>query len=251
MTGPLPRLAAERRGQRAGDFRLFAHRGASAHAPENTLRAFRLAAALGARWVELDVQRVENELVVFHDPHLGRTTDGHGPLAGRTLAELRTLDAGGGERIPLLREVVAALPPAVGINVELKGADTARPVAALIGASVRSGRRSYGSFLVSSFDHRQLARLHRLDPQIPVGALVSRLPVDWLGLVRRLGASSLHIPLPLANPVLVRQAHGHGLRVYVFTVNRRATITRLARMGVDGVFTNHPELERRRARRPA
>lgn len=104
---------------------IIGHRGAAGLSPENTLPSFRRAWALGVNAVELDVHLVEDELVVIHDDTLERTTNGQGPVAGRSLAALRGLDAGGGWPIPLLREVVAALPAGAGLNVELKGTGTA------------------------------------------------------------------------------------------------------------------------------
>jgi glycerophosphoryl diester phosphodiesterase len=108
------------------------HRGAAGLVAENTLPSFRRAYACGVSAVELDVYALEGELVVIHDEVLDRTTTGTGTVMGQSLASLRTLDAGGGALVPLLAEVVADLPRGVGLNVELKGPDTAAPVAALV-----------------------------------------------------------------------------------------------------------------------
>jgi hypothetical protein len=111
-----------------------AHRGDNAQAPENTLAAFRLARDQGARWIELDVQQTrDNEIVVMHDPTVDRTTDGNGPVASLTLAEIRQLDAGSwfsaafaGEPVPTLAET-AALVAGSGsrLNVEVKASGLA------------------------------------------------------------------------------------------------------------------------------
>ncbi len=224
---------------RTPGFTVIAHRGASALAPENTLAAMRLAAAAGADWVEVDVQFVAGTLLAFHDTTLERTTNGRGPLTALPLAALLQLDAGDGERIPFLWEIIEALGPERGLDIELKGPGTAAAVAALVHRYVHLGWH-YSRFLVSSFDLAELARLHRLAPRIPVGALVSRLPVDWGTLQRRLDARSLHIPLALVNKVLVRRAHARGLRVLVYTVDERRHLARVRAMGVDGVFSNDP-----------
>jgi glycerophosphoryl diester phosphodiesterase len=220
-------------------FTVIAHRGASALAPENTLAAMRLAAAAGADWVEVDVQFVAGTLLAFHDTTLERTTNGRGPLTALPLAALLRLDAGNGERIPFLWEIIEALGPDQRLNIELKGPGTAAAVAALVHKYVHLGWH-YSRFQVSSSDHAELARAHRLAPRIPVGAPVSRLPVDWYTLQRRLDARSLHVPLGLVNRVLVRQAHARGLRVLVHTVDQRQHLARVRAMGVDGVFCNDP-----------
>ena len=84
----------------------FGHRGAAGYAPENTLQAFRLAIDMGCPWIELDVHTVEGELLVIHDDELARTTNGHGRVSTSSLQYLRSLDAGMGERIPMLNEVL-------------------------------------------------------------------------------------------------------------------------------------------------
>ena len=147
------------------------HRGARGHAPENTLASVRKACALGAHCVEIDVHLVDGELLVIHDDRLERTTNGTGYLKDHSFAELRELDAGADEQIPTLREVCSALTGAVGIDIELKGPDTAAPVARQI-AELRKQGWSDNRILVSSFDHEQLAQVRELDPNIKLGILL-------------------------------------------------------------------------------
>src|SRR5262245_29681827 len=110
-------------------FLCIGHRGARGYEPENTLLSFRKALALGAPCIELDVFAVGGQLVVFHDDRLERTTNGKGFLLEHSFEELRRLDAGKGEKIPTLSEVFAAVDRRAGINIELKGRNTAKPVA--------------------------------------------------------------------------------------------------------------------------
>ena len=127
------------------------HRGAAGLAPENTLQAFARGCELGVHAVELDVHCVHGRLLVIHDDTLDRTTSGSGPLSNLSLAELRALDAGGGQGIPTIEEVFDAVPEPVGIHVELKGAGTAE--AAFNFLQGASGSRDV---LVSSFDLAEL-----------------------------------------------------------------------------------------------
>lgn len=224
------------------EFRCFAHRGASGHAPENTLMAVEKALALGANWVEVDVYLSHGELVVIHDRRLARTTSGSGDVTRRELSYIRSLDAGRGEKIPFLREVMDVLAGCAGINVELKGADTAEAVTALIGEFVARKKMGYDQVLVSSFDHYQLLEVKKRDPRIPVGALMAGVPLGYARFAEEIGAASVHLHREYVNQAFVADAHRRGLHVFVYTVNQAEEIQWLRQLGVDGVFTDYPEL---------
>ncbi len=223
------------------DFRIFAHRGASGTEPENTLRSFRRALELGAVWVELDVRAVEDALVVFHDERLDRRTDGTGLVADRSLAYIRSLDAGEGEKIPLLGEVMDMLAGRSGVNIELKGSRTALPAAELLSDAVRSGGWSPDRILVSSFDPSELAVFRSRCPGIPVGALFKDIPSELNAIQCGLGCFSAHLARNHVTPEFAEQAHLLGMKAYVYTVNRMGDARRLKNMGVDGIFTDYPE----------
>ena len=218
----------------------FAHRGARGHEPENTVRSVRRAIELGADWVEVDVQVVEDDLVVIHDDRLERTTDGEGYVVEHTLAHLRSLDAGGGERIPLLAEVFDTVDGRAGVNIELKGSRSAEVVAAFVRERLAAGWNRE-AILVSSFDHRQLRRLREIDPGIALGALIVALPLTHAAFAEELGASSVHPSLEFIDQAFVDDAHRRGLTVFPFVVNHADDIARMAVLGVDGVFTDYPE----------
>jgi glycerophosphoryl diester phosphodiesterase len=216
------------------------HRGACAHAPENTLASVRKALELGAPCLEIDVYHVDQRPVIFHDDRLERTTNGTGYLLEQRFETLRTLDAGCGERIPTLEEVFETVDRRAGVNIELKGPATARPVVGLL-AELR--RRGWPDelILVSSFDHRQLAEVRRLDPAIRIGALIVGLPVDDAAFAAALGAYSVHLSLEFIDRRFVADAHARGLQVFVFTVNHPEDIRKMTQLGVDGIFTDFPE----------
>lgn len=217
----------------------FAHRGASGHAPGNTLSAIRKALDMGSDWIEVDVQRSDDELAVIHDRRLPENVAGGGLVTETPWATLRTLDAGQGERIPALREVFACVAGRAGINVELKSAGCVAPVAALIREyGVRFGMQR---FLVSSFDHRWLRAMREMVPEIRLGALIAGVPEDLAACGERLGAWSLHSSLEFTDAELLKDAHERGIRVYVYTVNHVEDIARMRDLGVDGVFTDYPD----------
>ena len=213
------------------------HRGACGYAPENTLAAFQKALDLGCPWVELDVYAVAGELLVIHDDSLERTTNGKGRVMDHDLAYLRGLDAGAGQQIPTLREVIERVDHRAGINVELKGPDTAIPASRLLLELLQQGWHS-DEFLFSSFDHEELAKTNAAFRR---GPLFHHKSADMLDKARTLNAFSLHLNMKITHQALVEAAHREGLKVYVYTVNTAKDITKMIQMGVDGVFTNYPD----------
>jgi glycerophosphoryl diester phosphodiesterase len=219
------------------DFLVFAHRGASAELPENTLPAFRRAADLGADGIELDVQCCEDELVVIHDDELDRTTNGHGAVADRSLSELRALDAGGGAPIPLLSEVLDAVGDRLVVNVELKGAGTAGPAVELLTARAVAPDR----VLLSAFDHDELVEARRRAPRYLRGALFGRLDgVDPVAASLAVAATTANLALRTVTEARVRALRAAGLEVLVYTVNEIDEAFALRALGVRGVFTDRP-----------
>ncbi|MFC1883270.1 glycerophosphodiester phosphodiesterase [Thermodesulfobacteriota bacterium] len=216
------------------------HRGAMGHEPENTIASIERALELGAHCVEVDVQYIDRNLLVFHDDRLERTTNGKGYIASKDFEYLRSLDAGEGQQIPTLEEVLDAVDMRAGVNIELKGRGTAQPVADLVKRYRRKGW-SHKLIMVSSFDHRELMKVRVIDGTILLGVLYNGIPVNKDPFAIELGAYSVHPSVKFVDREFVEDAHGSGLRVYVFTVNNNDQIDRMKGMGVDGVFTNYPE----------
>ena len=191
---------------------------------------------MGCPWIELDVHTVEGELLVIHDDELARTTNGHGRVSTSSLQYLRSLDAGMGERIPMLNEVLDITDRRCGINIELKGQNTAEPVNRFLSDASRRGWQR-NQFIISSFDHRELALA---DPAFPRGVLF-REQADYLLMTRALNAHSLNLALRLVDQETVDAAHMENLKVYVFTVNDPGDIKHMKDIGVDGVFSYYPD----------
>ncbi len=232
---------------------VFAHRGASAWAPENTLAAFRLAVEHGAPAIELDVKlTADRQVVVLHDQTVDRTTNGHGDLSQFTLADLRKLDAGSffsaqyqGEKIPTLVEVFEAVGEQVYINIELTNyASTRDDLPDLVAGLVRKYAMQ-DRVIFSSFYARDLARVSRLLPQTPVGLLALEGPAGRLarGLVGRWVSPAIIHPYfqDVNERFMHRQKYLHR-RVHVWTVDDPQEMLRLVSLGVQGIFTNDPRL---------
>ncbi|WP_409341288.1 glycerophosphodiester phosphodiesterase [Paenibacillus sp. MBLB4367] len=227
---------------------IIAHRGASGEAPENTLGAFKLGLEQGCHAIELDVHlSKDGHIVVCHDTTLDRTTDRTGAISELTLAEIQTADAGSwfhekyaGERIPTLEQVFELVPPSIVINVEIKGSYGRRTEHALAELLRRTGRLS--SVVVSSFDHKCLAFLKLLEPEVQIGLLYSFTPVRHAALASLLGVPvySLHPHFFSLNQEDVRDAVSQGLQVYPWTINAEDQLRKAAEYGVSGIITDYP-----------
>jgi glycerophosphoryl diester phosphodiesterase len=193
---------------------------------------------MGVDGIEIDVYCIEGELIVIHDATLNRTTNGKGSLRRHTLAQLRSLDAGKGERIPLLREVLETVHRRALVNIELKGHGTAGPVMELLREHIHRGWTA-ADFIVSSFRRAELRQLR--GSGLRIGILFARSARSFRPMARALDAWSIHVPLSQVNERLVTRVHADGRKIFVFTVNDRAGMDRLQRMGVDGIFSDFPD----------
>ena len=168
---------------------LTGHRGAAKLEPENTLLSIQKAIDLGVDQIEVDVHLTRDQhLVVIHDTTVDRTTDGQGAIADFTLAEVKQLDAGKGERIPTLQEVIDLVRGKVILQIELKGPDTAEPVVQTVGQnSIES------EVLLTSFVHDRLRETRQLNPNLRLGALWADPPNDACEQAIDMGAEAIHI----------------------------------------------------------
>lgn len=220
---------------------IIAHRGASGTEPENTLRAFRRALDFKAPALELDVYFHDGRLLVIHDEDLARTTNGRGKLYRFSLEEVRKFDAGKGEPIPFLDEVLDCIEGRAWLNIELKGAGTAAPVGEFLRSKVLARKWKESDFLVSSFDTAQLGEFRSKYPEFRVAVLTNRRFWNAVEFSRKLGAVAVNPSLKIVSPSLVAAAHDAGLQVFVYTVNSPQDFERLQSWGVDGIFTDFPE----------
>ena len=241
--------------------RLVAHRGFAAVNPENTLRAVRSAARVAcrsSRWsvlplarteaslrsasrvadaVEVDVRRCgSGELVVIHDATVDRVTDGAGPVADHTLAELGDMDVlGTGEGVPTLSAVLEAVPDGVAVDVEPKEDGTAADALAAVIASDADA-------WLSAFDPDVLAACRSADASVPRALLAPADGVAAIDTARELDCTALHPAAGVCDSHLVERAHAAGLAVHAWTVDRPGTARSLADRGVDGLIADRPDV---------
>lgn len=219
-------------------FLTIGHRGIMGVEPENTLRSFVRAEREGLDVIELDLHlSKDGALVVMHDADVGRTTDGSGPIADRTLAELRELDAGDGERIPVFEQVVDAV--RAPLQAEIKDVAAAHALAEVMRARDLTGRVD-----VISFHDEALAAIRTLVPGVRTALVASRYGTDVVDRAQAVGAWALSLNIRRLTLELVERAHAAQLDVLGWTVNTHDQL-RLARgLGLRGVVTDLPEIRR-------
>jgi glycerophosphoryl diester phosphodiesterase len=227
---------------------IIAHRGASGHAPENTLSAFKRAVELGAGFIETDLRLTrDGRFVAIHDGTLERSTNGRGAVHDFTLEELRKLDAGlwydrryAGERIPTLEEVLAfGREQDVVFYLEVKYDAAWGMHSSLVGA-LRSAENAARTIVIS-FDPSTLAAIRRIDRAIMMGLLVEHAQPDSMKTVLDAGARQLCPRSSLVTPDLVEQAHRADLQVVTWTVNLPEGMRAVIDAGVDGIMTDFPD----------
>jgi glycerophosphoryl diester phosphodiesterase len=217
------------------------HRGNSAELPENTLPAYESAVELGVDVIECDVHlTADGELIVIHDHTLNRTTDATGFVGQRTLAELRALDAGGGERLPLLEEVCAVARDRVGLCVETKQMPV--PYPGLEEKLVAELRRldMVAQTCVISFRHGSALCVKELEPGLQVGVITGALPVDPVHVLTSARADIYAPHWAAMDPELVGVVHEAGGVVGCWTVDDETSAAWCRACMPDSVFTNRP-----------
>lgn len=239
-----------RRERKEREVKVWAHRGASGHAPENTMPAFELAYELGADGIELDVQLTKDgALVVIHDETVDRVSDGTGRVHDYTLEELKRLNvnknfpAYGVVQIPTLEEVYAFIKTTdMTVNLELKNSvifyeQLEEKVLALAEKMGISDRIIY-----SSFNHCSMKKMKELDSTARTAFLYTDGIVDVEEYADKYGVYAVHPYMRnIQYPDMVRKCHEKGIRVHVWTVNEKADIERMKKAGVDAVITNYAE----------
>lgn len=227
---------------------VIAHRGASGHAPENTLAAFKRAVALGATFIETDLQLSRDaRFVAIHDDTVNRTTNGQGKVQELSLGDLRRLDAGSwfgseftGERIPTLEEILEfSKKHDVVFYLELKPGGSWGGEPALIRALRES--EEIARTVVISFDAAILEGLRRIEPTVMTGLLFDGQIERPLEKAIAVGARQLAVRGDLVTPALLADARKKDLQVVCWTVNHPAHMRLLIEAGVDGIMSDYPD----------
>ena len=236
--------------------KIISHRGASGYAPENTLKAFRLAVEMGSRDFEFDVHQTKDGiLVVHHDFDLKRTAGKEVKIADLDYSELKKYNVAAHfkrdklvQHVPRLEEVIDIIGPAAdSLNFEVKNDGNVYPgIEEKVLAFLKSQPGLFDKSIVSSFDHGTLKRFRELSPRLKLAylghGLSTMLLLPALRKARAIGAVGFHIALRIAFKLNVSRIKKAGFAVRVYTVNEKKDALRMKRIGVDGIFSNCPDI---------
>ncbi|MEU9918647.1 glycerophosphodiester phosphodiesterase family protein [Streptomyces sp. NPDC051001] len=220
------------------NFLTIGHRGVMGLEPENTLRSFVAAQQAGLDVIELDLHlSKDGALVVMHDTDVDRTTDGSGPIAEKTLAELRALDAGRGERVPVFEEVLEAVRSP--LQAEIKDMQAARAL-----AEVMLRRDLVARVEVSSFHDEAIAEISRLVPGVRTALIASRYGTDVVDRAVEAGAATVCLNIRRITLEVVEAARKADLRIIGWVVNTQDHLRLVRALQLDGATTDYPEIKR-------
>ncbi|WP_306985345.1 glycerophosphodiester phosphodiesterase [Streptomyces canus] len=220
------------------NFLTIGHRGVMGTEPENTLRSFVAAQQAGLDLIELDLHlSKDGALVVMHDTDVDRTTDGTGPIAEKTLTELRALDAGRGERVPVFEEVLDAVRSP--LQAEIKDIAAARAL-----AEVMLRRNLVSRVEVSSFHDEAIAEIGRLVPGVRTALIGSRFGPDIVERAVEAGAGTVCLNIRRLTLEVVEAARKADLKIIGWVVNTQDHLRLVRALGLDGATTDYPEIKR-------
>ena len=233
--------------------KIFAHKGASGYAPENTLIAIKKAIEMKVDGIEIDIQLTrDGRIVLMHDWKVDRTTTGRGYVYELDFDYIRTLDAGQwftkdfiGEVVPTLEEVLDILPQDMMLNIEIK--DTARyhsKIEEKLLEVLKKYPDKFENIIVSSFHHDKIKKLQVLEPKLKLALLTNSEFIEIEKYLSTNGVSSYSYH-PEINHVLkedIEKLHAKGVKIFVWTVNKEEDLNYLVKLGVDGVISDYPDL---------
>ncbi len=219
---------------------IIGHRGAAELAPENTIKSIQAALDSKMDIIEIDISICRSgEAVLMHDDKVDSRTDGQGYITDFSLSDLKKLNAGEGESIPTLQEVIDLIDSRCPLNIEIKGKGSSKEVSRILEQEFSKKGRSPDDFIVSSFDHCELEVFKKLCPSVRISPIICCHPVSLASLAEEMGAWSLNLKREYISREIVEDAHKRGIKVLVFTVNYPDELEKLKKLNVDGVFTNN------------
>lgn len=225
------------------------HRGAAGHAQENTLPSFKKALSLDVNMIELDVHLCKSgEVVVIHNKDTKKINNKKELIKNKLYSDLKKMN------IPRLESVLNLINRKIPVNIELKGKNTAQPVAQIIKTYIKDKKWNTKDFLISSFDKKELEKISQLLPRVRKAFLVSPLrPYSlWikkfpfifrshLNFAQKINSFSINLHKSLVNQKIINLAHQKNIKVFVYTVNQEKEIQYFKNIGVDGIFSDYPE----------
>ena len=221
---------------------IIGHRGAKGYIAENTLASFQKALDLGVDMIELDVHRcASGEIVVIHDETIDRTTSGSGLVSEISLLQLKMVSIEVEHYMPTLAEVLDLINRKCVVNIELKGANTAKATLKIIDLYIGEKNWQSTDFIISSFDWLALEDVHHKNPNIPIGVLTATDIDLSIGFANFCSAVAIHPYFHLLTHDLVSKMKAENLKIYPWTVNEQEDIIFTQSFDVDGIISDYPD----------
>ena len=219
------------------------HRGAMGHEPENTLASIKKTIDLGADGFEIDVFKcLSGEIVLFHDKHLDKLTNGEGLVENKSLTDLKKLSVLGTEnKIPTLEEVLNIINKQVFLNIELKGKNTAKASLELVEKFINQKKISSQNILFSSFDWNELEKLRELNSDVKIALITENDPLLAIETAKKLKAFAINPNYKDLNKKNIKIIHNNDFKIYTWTVNKKRDISKMKLLKVDGIITDFPD----------
>lgn len=218
--------------------KIIAHRGASFHAPENTISAIKKAIEMNSDMIEIDARLTkDNKIIIMHDPDVDRTTDGEGYVKGMTLEQIKRLRINNNEEIPTLQEVIDIVKGKCKLNIHIKEKKAVDKILKII-----KDNDFHNEVLLSSFNEKTLIYIKEIDSRIKTGYLFRRPTPFYIDIGKRLGVDFLHPVYKVTTKRMVTRAQKYGFKVNVWTLKNKKSVLISRLYGVDGLITNDPLL---------
>lgn len=221
------------------DFEVVGHRGAPREEPENTLASFRRAIDIGVDWIEFDLRKTKDGvLVVIHDDGVDRTTNGRGLVRHMTFGELQELDAGNGQKIPSLQQVIDLSRDRVKMDMEIKEGGIEADVASAI-----EGNHITAQCMVSSFMLRAIMKTRELNDRIMTAAILDKMPPEDLldRFIREIGADAVMLGTRIVSPAFFADLRRNGIKIGIWNTDTPDQIEKYAAMRPDYLCSNYPD----------
>lgn len=214
------------------------HRGAMGYEPENTLRSFQKAIALGVDVIELDVHlSKDNELIVIHDENVDRTTNGKGYVKDSTMIELKRLVVDKNEKVPTLQEVFDLVKKKAIIDIEIKAENCEKPLVDVI-----KKNKMIDKIIISSFNIKFLKNIKKINRKIKTGLLYYGEIKDQIENAKKIGCKLFLPNYKFVDGEIVKKTHKAGMKIMVWNLEDKDDIKNMIGFGVDGIASNKPDI---------